>query len=278
MTTTNRRRPFGHLEVIGIDPSPRKPSYLYSIDNGLCKKVASELREFLAELVASHRNVLICWDSPLTGTSAPDSNEFSSDDHTQRAIEAFFNRQGWGFKVPKGVSVRGYAGCPHWTISRRLIGLPRVGPWDKALRDLPFELVAKGSCPSRPGRYIVEVHPAVALWLWCDAPTWTGSWEYKKNGAVRKQAWARFKERLQNTPLLSGTSLDDLNFQPENDDELDCFIAWLLGVLWCQGSAEVILLGNAVTGSMLLPRVDRLEKRFLEFTRSLSYSTGVSEG
>jgi len=253
------------MKVIGIDPSPGRQSYLYSSD-GLRRKDASQVSRFLAELSASDSNVLICWDAPLTGPSAPDSDEFRVSDHTQRRIEAFFNRQKWGFKVPKGISVRDYAACPHWAISRRLVGLPRVGPWDVAWSDLPFKLVSEGSCPTQPGRYIVEVHPAVALWLWCNTPAWTGSWEYKKNKTVLEQAWAALKKRLQNTLLPSGTSLNHLDFEPENDDELDCFITWLLGILWCQGSSEVILLGNRTTGSMLLPRVEGLEERFLEFT------------
>jgi len=252
------------MKIIGVDVSPSKPSYLYSSD-GLQKKNAKQLSKFLVELSTSNDDVLICWDSPLTGSLAPDEDEFRVGDHTQRGIEAFFNRQKWGFKVPKGISVRGYAGCPHWAISRRLVGLPRVGRWDVGWSDLPFELVSEGCCPSRLGRYIVEVHPAVALWLWCNTPAWEGNWEYKKNKAVLEQAWADLKKRLQNTSLPSGASFSDLDFKPRSDDELDCFIAWLLGVLWCQESGEVILLGNRAMGSMLLPRVEGLEGSFLEF-------------
>jgi hypothetical protein len=258
------------MRIIGIDPSPGKLSYLYSSD-GFQKKDAAQLSRFLGELSASDEDVLICWDAPLTGAPDPDKDEFNTDDYTQRKIEAFFNRKRWGFKAPKGISVRGYANCPHWAISRRLVGLPRVGPWDAPWGDLRFKLIPKGSCPTRPGHFIVEVHPGVALWLWCNTPSWTAAWEYKKNKTILEQVWAELKKRLQNTLLPSGMRLNDLGFHPRNDDELDCFIAWLLGILWCQGSGEVILLGNIRTGSMLLPKVEGLEESFREFVLAVTH-------
>jgi predicted RNase H-like nuclease len=261
------------LRIIGVDPAPSKPTRIYSTD-GLDRKDARQLLCFLTELLSSDDDVLICWDAPLTGPSNPDSDVFNVGDHTQRRIESFFNQKKLGLKVPKGISVRGYAGCPHWAISRRLIGLPRVGRWDAGWSDLPFQLVANGSCPTRSGHYIVEVHPGVALWLWCNTPAWVGSWEYKKDKNILRQVWRELRKRFENTLLQSGTTFRDLEFAPEDDDELDCFVAWLLGTLWCQGNGEVVLLGDRETGSMLLPRVESLVECFHRFTNETASGIG----
>jgi len=253
------------MKIIGIDIAPSKPSHIFC-SGGPHEKKACQLSEFLDELSALDEDVLICWDSPLTGTPDPDSDRFRNGDHTQRRIEAFFNRGEWGFKVPKGISVLGFSGCSHWAISRRLVGLPRVGRWDRTWDDLPFKLVSEGNCPTGPGHYIVEVHPAVALWLWCRCNTSdrTEGWEYKKNNDVLERMWKELYKRFSDVLLPSGASLSDSGFEPENDDELDCFVAWLLGVLWCRESDEVILLGNRATGSMLLPNVEGLQEQFLK--------------
>jgi predicted RNase H-like nuclease len=111
------------------------------------------------------------------------------------------------------------------------------------------------------------VHPAVALWLWCK-PSWKGGWEYKKDKAVLERMWKELEERFRNSLPSSGSSLSALDFNPKNDDKLDSFVAWLLGVLWCRESDKVILLGNRKTGSMLLPNVEGLEEQFLEFLQA----------
>src|SRR5580704_8258854 len=84
--------------------------------------VNSGLEAYLKELPG---NVLVAWDAPLTGPPDPESWT-NGQDLTIRKIERFFRNDPL-YKVPKGISVLGYSGCSHWTITRRLLGLHRVG-------------------------------------------------------------------------------------------------------------------------------------------------------
>lgn len=154
--------------VIAIDPAPGKLTTVFdgAEYEGLS---ASELRDRIDQISSLGSDTLVCWDAPLTGPADPASAGMKPFDFTKRAIERFFSRQETGFKAPKGISVLGYGACPHWTISRSILGLPRVGPFDEPESKIPFHLLTgldeKGD--SRPS--IVEIHPALAAWLWCRA-------------------------------------------------------------------------------------------------------------
>ena len=131
--------------------------------------------------LASQDSVLVCWDAPLTRPSMEGlllESEPKHKDFTQRPIDAFFGRKEWNFKAPNGISMLPYSGCSHWTISRSLLGLPRVSPYDQD-KDLPFQLCHGDSMPG-PGVHIAEFHPALALWLWCKNDQRVEKWEYKK--------------------------------------------------------------------------------------------------
>ncbi|MYH47653.1 MAG: hypothetical protein F4127_13505 [Gammaproteobacteria bacterium] len=143
---------------------------------------ALELREYLDGLAGAKEAVLVCWDAPLTGPFDPDDAGSHRFDFTKRPIERFFSLDETGFKTPKGISVQGYAGCQHWTISRSLLGLPRVGPYDKPENNLPFRLVAASGEQMRSRKSVVEIHPGLAAWLWCREKRNTNAgWEYKGN-------------------------------------------------------------------------------------------------
>ena len=189
---------------------------------------------------------LICWDAPLTpGAVGGDRCYY------ERPIEQFFRTQDWS--VPDGISVRAYAGCPHWAVSRASVGLPRVGRFDST--DLPFTLCAQGNPPGNGGNYIVEVHPAVALWLWCrESSDCLEPWMYKKDKAIRERLWHVMKAKL---------SEFELDRPPKDDDEFDAYVAYLLGKKWLENSG-VTLLGNAATGSFLVPDVLGLSRAFAE--------------
>lgn len=255
------------MNVVGIDPAPQKGLQVFSGDGGDRYVKVDGARSYVAELHTSQSDVLVCWDAPLTG---PPSNVLIGCDamgsaYTQRPIESFFQREAYGFKSPKGISVRGYSGCPHWTISRSLIGLPRVGPFDR-VEGLPFTLLTADQPPTR-GHNIVEVHPALALWLWCKkGRRKDADWEYKKNLSTRGSLWNKLTniaERKKNYVELQKWPAPNDNVP--NDDMMDARVAWLLGRLWLANRGDVVLLGNADTGAMLVPRVDGLEDAFQEF-------------
>ncbi len=123
------------MRVIGIDVAPAKGGHVCEDGSPPQEKKPCELDRYLQELPD---DVLIAWDAPLTGPPDPDAWT-DCQDLTTRQIERFFGRGG-PLPAPAGISVRSYCGCPHWTISRRLLGLPRVGPYDVEA-ELPFRLV-----------------------------------------------------------------------------------------------------------------------------------------
>lgn len=232
------------MKVIGIDVGPAKGGHVCDEGSPPQAMEPKELESYLQEL---RGDVLIAWDAPLTGPPDPD-NWTDRWDLTTRPIERFFGNGG-SCPAPPGISVRPYCGCPHWTITRRLLGLPRVGRFDKD--DLPFTLVTDDRCRPKAGRHVVEVHPAMALWHWCSAANDAGGWKYKKDKKCRAKLAAIMSSRM------------GKDFCNVTDDELDAWIAWHLARCWLDGDG-VMLLGNARTGSFLLPNDPILRKKFAE--------------
>jgi hypothetical protein len=134
------------MKVVGIDPAPKKGLTVF--DGTDYHVPVSDAARFIKDLT-TNSDVLLCWDAPLTGPplGAVAGRETGRSAFTQRPIEAFFSRASTGYKTSKGISVQPYSGCPHWAISRSLIGLPRVGPFDARDEALPFRLVATDNPP-----------------------------------------------------------------------------------------------------------------------------------
>ena len=273
--------------VVGIDPGPKKGLHCFDGTGETPKPEQiplSESRTYLQSL-EKDASALVCWDAPLTGppplSTAFDGQGPKGSDLSQRPIEAFFSRNKNGLKVPKGISVMPYSGCPHWTISRALLGLPRMGPYDQA-DGLPFQLCTTNDPPSS-GPLIVEVHPAVALWLWTKEEYESQndiSWQYKKEPETLAKLAKCLIAKLPEGSLremLQAIIYNNLESTDENgkviggctDDDLDCFIAYALGTIWLQDNSKVILLGDSDTGSFLVPNVDDIAKKWKVFRQRI---------
>lgn len=240
------------MMVSGIDPAPTKG---LSVFDGADHEISlEESAAFVAQL-AGNDDHLICWDAPLTGPPASVVGGAAAVGaaFSQRPIESFFSRTSTGFKTPKGISVQGYSGCPHWALTRCLLGLPRVGKFDASAESLPFLPLTRDEQSPVRGRCVVEVHPAVALWLWCrEGRGATASWHYKKDRAVLLELW----EALLRVP-------------PSPDDQLDARVAYALGRLWLNDAGSVVLLGDADSGTFLVPAVRGSEEAFQMFVDGL---------
>ncbi|MGH9721710.1 MAG: DUF429 domain-containing protein [Bryobacteraceae bacterium] len=241
------------MQVVGIDVGPAKGGHVCKDGANVRVRLPQSLERDVNNLGS---DVLVAWDAPLTGCSDPDGALVESD-LTRRVIEAFFS-QG-DFKPPEGVSVLGYSSCPHWTITRRVLGLPRVGRYD--CLGIPFSL-ATHHTPPKSGRHVVEVHPALWLWIKSEDDLIMKSWRYKDDTCVRQRIWDFLKERYSEKVKrldLEGRSVP-------KDDELDSITAWLLARGWLDGD-DVMLLGDARTGAMLLPSVEGLRDRFENYRK-----------
>ena len=158
--------------------------------------------------------------------------------------------------IPKGISTNSFSQCPHWTITQYCLGLPQIFQPEKIYpSNVPFNLITEQKLPFE-GKNVVEVHPALALWLWLQDEVKDYKRSSKKSEATSDDKHPKNKKEIIKEII---TSLNEkLSFDVpcdiENDDYLDAYIAWKLGDLWQNEQDKVILVGNKNTGAMLLPK------------------------
>lgn len=232
-------------KIIGIDPAPSKKNTVYD-GNDFHSYCYGGLKDFLKKIKTENENVLICWDAPLSFSMKDVTNKTSP--LYKRKIEYFFSLKD-AYKTPTGISVLGYAGCSHWVISQYLLGFPKISSFERNFIP-PFELIFDKKDISHS---VTEVHPAVAIWLWLKAHnSKVNNWNYKKD----KNSFKNLKHELIQHNIIPE------NIEMKNDDYLDAYIAWKLGREWVEDKNNVEILGNANTGSFLLPYDNALFKKF----------------
>ncbi len=239
------------MKVIGIDPAPSKKSVIY--DGIEFRKVdAHKLRSFIKEL-AKEPKVLVGWDAPLG--AATDKDEF---DLYSRKIERFFNNQRKGLGIPKGISTLGYAGCPHWTISQYVLGLPLLNEELQRRGALHYlnhndELIEHSHC-------VVETHPALSLYILLrhrleEDPLFSkGSWQYKGN-IPKKEKNARI-DRILNALNEHETAKKHMGFLSHkelDDDSLDALVCYIVTSMFVHEPGSAVIYGDERRGSFLLP-------------------------
>jgi hypothetical protein len=256
---------------VGIDPAPSgkagRGNALVILEVGKNLEFRSSvphdvLRQQLMDWKKSE-SVLLAWDAPLTGPADPDSTKAGArnpelqTDFTTREIERIYRNGDW--KPAEGISVQGYAGCQHWALSRNLLGLPRVGPYDKKPNELPFNLLVQKPDDWR-GQNVVEVHPALAMWLWLRGEKPELEFQYKTGKAEeRKRIQPKLLERLLATwagmgvpPNMLPSDCDRQEFA-NSPDLLDALVGAMLAYLWATGDNVVKLEGDRRKGTFLLP-------------------------
>jgi len=251
------------MRAIGLDPAPARGAHV--CDDGAAPRLlsAQAMASFLDELPD---DVLIGYDGPLSGPVAPDEPVLRQADLSRRVIEAFFKSPENGFALPAAIPLMGYSTQPHWPLTRRMFGLPRLGPLDRPMTDLPFQPVLEASEPPSSGRHVVEVNAAVSIWLAAlDDPAYGSvNWGYRERPDVLKSIWRIVVERL--TGRSSGEMAEFWKLQPpDNMNQFEAIVAWLMVTLWRTDSAEIELLGTAITGAWLVPKVAGLNEAFHKF-------------
>lgn len=235
-----------NFKVIGIDPAPSKKSTIFDGER-FHEMNNIELKSFLSKLSEQKEEVLICWDAPLS------FNTNNTNFYT-RAIESYFQKHE---SLPKkGISIRGFAGCPHWAITQYLLGYPRIDEFERGF--VPnFKLVSDVKDLKDANKYVTEVHPALAIWVWLKdrIDVENIDWQYKKNN----QTFTPIKQLLQSSLKIDQKICDQI----KNDDYLDAYVAWKLGRVWIDGKGKTVrILGNSRLGSFLLPYNETLFNGF----------------
>ena len=276
------------MRVVSIDPHPSSDSVVCMDDgNGDIKflsKTPRELREFVDCLAKT--KVLLCWDAPLTGPSCASE---AGPDFYWRQLECFFAPQArvgkkrklreTNYEVPAGISVLPYAGCPHWAITRSLLGLPRMGRYDQDHKS-PFRLLTdpKASPQEMQDPCVVEIHPAVAAWLWSKGKRKfrPQTWFYKATSKKKNVDAAARDCILEDiwTAVVKAAQFDWPYETPKGGDCFDAAIGYLLGMIYLQdrckplGERKVDIVGSRETGAWLLPMVKGLNDKWERFWRA----------
>ena len=225
------------MKAIGIDPAPSKKNVIfdgekfkeYEIDN---------LKNFIQNFV--NKDILVCWDAPL-------AFNVNIKDFYYRPIEKFFKYHNKD-SLPKGISMMSIAGCPHWLMSQYVVGYPAVN-----CENNEISLIIKKEDLQANKLKIVEVHPALAIWIWLKDEN-IEEWKYKKEKQI-------FEKILR---ILKDKNIVNLDLPKHNDDYLDAYIAWKLGDMLINEPESVMLLGDE-SGCILLPKDEEIKSKFNEF-------------
>jgi hypothetical protein len=248
------------MRAIGFDPSPSRGAHV--CDGGGAPKLlsAQAMASFLESLP---EDVLIGYDGPLSGPIAPDDPNLRQADLSRRVIEAFFKSPEDGFAVPAAIALAGYAAQPHWPLTRRMFGLPRLGRLDRPVEELPFQPVLEAAQAPESGRHVVEVNAQVAIFLVAleDPAFGSVNWGYRDRPDVLKAIWRIVIERL--TGRSTGELAEFWKLPPpDNMQQFEAIVAWLMTSLWVTQDSQIELLGNARTGAWLVPKIDGLNQAF----------------
>lgn len=245
------------LRVLGIDPAPAKGLVVFDPappDGEHYTHVdARRARDWLGSVRAAGR-LLIGWDAPIFA-------DFTST-YTARPVERFL-----GKKLGKAVSVQGFSGCQHWTISLDVLGRP-LPQWLAPSPDKRLPLLLPGDDSSTGG--VMETHPAVALLLLWGQQHDDPMPVYKKSlDACRKiesavaaslapdadVRWTQLPERM--PAQLAGRD-PSIGW----DDVLDAQVSYACVALAVRRRA--ILLGDE-SGGFVVPKTERAEQLQREF-------------
>lgn len=240
------------MKILGIDPAPAKQSIIFDGNNFLYK-TPKELKTYIDNI---DDDTFIAWDAPLSG--ALSDKNFSL---TIRQIERFFYRQGRtakGLKIPKGISTLGYSACPHWTVSQYLFGYPVIN--SDIIKKLKWDLVNSVSDISKRRFQITEAHPSLSIWILLrdqlkSEKLFSSSWQYKGYSKSDKEIDKRKNiiiEKLLKHSIVKDTIKSKIDIG--SDDELDAFMCYILGSLAVNKKDEILILGDEINGSFLLPR------------------------
>lgn len=213
------------MHVIGIDPAPTKETAVFD-GQSFTFWSAHEVAEGVASLAAAHDDLLLAWDAPLGLDPGPSHFYSRQVDKVAKRVIA-----GWvaeGRVEAKAIGVAHAAGCPHNLLTQAALGLPVGGP--KA----PWRLCGVGDPAPRAGRWLVEVHPAVALGAW-----WPGPGPMPRYKAGGKSSASRVREARRGVVSWLQREHAFPAGEPASftDDHIDAWLAWRLASLLLEGGA-----------------------------------------
>lgn len=263
------------LRRLGIDPAPGKGLVVFdpaASEGGHFQRVDPRgARSWLAK-ERSSGPVLVGWDAPLVAAF--------DQTYTERPIERLLKD-----RFGPAVSVRGFSGCPHWTISLDVLGRPL--PASVHLEHDP-RLPLRFPNDHAMGEGVVETHPAVALaLLWPeddDLPVYKPKADV--SAAVARANVKRIEDYLKVcAEALFGVPWVDLPKNPTRsrpvrverdvfaggvglDDLLDAQVSYLC--VEAMVAQKAVCLGDPSSGYFAVPRTGKAEAWQARFDQAVA--------
>lgn len=234
------------VRIYGVDPAPvggldcfNGTDYLHIPSVGG--------REGFEALLGHTDKTLIAWDAPI-------SFDREVNFYTRPIEQAGSPLRLWlaarvadGSIAQHAVNIRAFAGCPHWSITCDCLGMPYgQPPQNLRILGLPEQAWQVNEANAN---FVIEVHPAVSMAVWWvqlerpePFPIYKGAIPNAQQYAAIHMIWDAF--------VAAGLADEDTP-QPVNDDQLDAWVAWKMGVDFLSG--EACWVGAPQAGGFVLP-------------------------
>jgi hypothetical protein len=233
------------VRIYGVDPAPVGGLDCFNGTNYLHIPSVGG-REGFEALLGHTDKTLIAWDAPISFDRAVNfyTRPIEQGDSPLRCWLA--DRVTDGSIEQGAVNIRAFAGCPHWSITCDCLGMPYgQPPQNLQILGLPEQAWQVNEANVN---FVIEVHPAVsmAVW-WIQQQTHEPFPKYKnipnaQQDAAIQMIWAAF---------VNANLADDNTPVPENDNQLDAWVAWKMSVDFLSG--EACWVGTPHSGGFVLP-------------------------
>jgi len=234
--------------VIGVDPASGKGLCFFNGERYSSKHeiLPVDSRHWIEDEFATHRRVLLTWDAPIS-FNCTHSLTTRPIERTHSPVAIWVREQVQEGRIAKkAVAIGRFSDLPHWVISCHCLGMP-YGVSPKGLRIASHRDEVIRSDESM--RWVIEVHPAVSMALWWVGmnmkgalPKYKGNKPAAQNHLAREAIWASFLDK--------GLASKDTE-PPADDDQLDAWVAWKMGVDFLSG--EACWVGTPESGGFVLP-------------------------
>ncbi len=241
------------VRVIGADPAPKGGIDYFDGKKFGKVKAESDCRKKFADLSDNNNINLIAWDASI---SFERENGFSSRPIELTACSTvipWLKEAQNEHLMPGAVSVLPFSQCSHWAITCECLGMP----YENSKKDsVQYEIAETRNSlliPNKTTRFVIEVHPAVSMAVWWVAKNLGDTpFPQYKGSKKQKDAVKIIRNALQTAGLISDEVEESKEDNIWDDNQLDAWVAWKMGVDFLTGDA--VWIGSPHEGGFVLPK------------------------
>jgi len=242
------------VRIYGVDPAPVGGLDCFNGTNYLHIPSVGG-REGFEALLGHTDKTLIAWDAPISFDSAVNfyTRPIEQGDSPLRCW--LTDRVTDGSIEQGAVNICAFAGCSHWSITCDCLGMPYgQPPQNLRILGLPEQAWQVNETNTN---FVIEVHPAVSMAIWWVEENIEGAFPRYKGNAPQPQEHLTGPQRDHLSQqriweaLVRARIADGDTPVPENDNQLDAWVAWKMGVDFLSGNACWV--GTPHSGGFVLP-------------------------